>query len=1013
MKWFGGQRNRSKSSGSNNGSRSKFKEPQLLKIAPLQSHADNFESVATKDPKENNLVTLSIEDDELDLEEDTHRKSFNEFIKDEKVMSGIAAGRPPPHDFDPMHPLMLPVGGGKGHFASRGRPLLSSNVGGHWSKPPMSSRDQFSLPASVNHNSRKASTMDGDKKRLFLDKIRANPFLASKAAASRPPPPEAKSTGVDILTDDAVGTVSSEDPLGTMNHYYNQPQRPTAAAGGPPVVFDLKAQGHHTTVQKPFGFRSLSSDSRGHNRTMGGSLFGIDDDPPLMLSSIDGVSTKVVKQKRLGRRRVLSGDSIMDGESMVLGEGINGIEGSQASSPFRLATTTTKESAGQLSLSSSSAGDTESGVTSLQFSHHSSYSSLRSKIKAAVQDKWKSKQLKSKLNKSGQSGMDKCHMSNSKAKSYSHGALPSLDEFDQKHDMTEANKETKEHHEDDEEDGGGTLWHSGGQIKTTALVEPPHPSHASSKSDLASSGSDSGHPHDQSHPSTPRTGSHYNDHDSGILGELCGDDSLSSGSDSGFCLHAQINKADGSRSRGRSKKNLQRKHSRASSVDRREIFNKYIQRTGEHSDSVRPYSNDSPELDRNQDEVMVNTDNNNCNTNNINIGDCSPSEGQLVGDGKKEFKLVRLTGNDNHLGIFIARQNQLLPKSGCHGYYVAHIIPDGMVSRDGRLVEGDEIVNVNGRRLRGLEMSEAQIILKSCSQSLATENTVDLVIARPVGITGPSSSSSRPHRPSEQPLSLLAQHDEQDLINLSSTPLRPDMQQPLSGNKPQISRLGATVIRIGDSATAANGSTSDVTGPCDFRSVVQLQEPLQRRQLPRKPGYFSISHQQQPEQHNMSQFCTLPRNNKNANNKNLNSAAQFQSLNFPATFHTVVFQKGSGKKSLGFSIVGGRDSPKGQMGIFVKTILPTGQAAEDGRLQEGDEILAVNGSILHGLSHSEAIGIFKQIRSGPVVMQIGRRSHSGNPAAVAKVTNALKTHNHTSSKSRSCADLLDTATIEE
>ena len=82
---------------------------------------------------------------------------------------------------------------------------------------------------------------------------------------------------------------------------------------------------------------------------------------------------------------------------------------------------------------------------------------------------------------------------------------------------------------------------------------------------------------------------------------------------------------------------------------------------------------------------------------------------------------------------------------------------------------------------------------------------------------------------------------------------------------------------------------------------------------------------------------------------------------------------GPGRKGLGFSVVGGIDSPKGSMGIFVKTIFPVGQAAEEGSLREGDEILSVNGMSVQGMSHSEAISIFKNIKAGGVSLLLTRR----------------------------------------
>jgi len=39
----------------------------------------------------------------------------------------------------------------------------------------------------------------------------------------------------------------------------------------------------------------------------------------------------------------------------------------------------------------------------------------------------------------------------------------------------------------------------------------------------------------------------------------------------------------------------------------------------------------------------------------------------------------------------------------------------------------------------------------------------------------------------------------------------------------------------------------------------------------------------------------------------------------------------------------------------------------------GDEILAVNNKPLHGLSHREAIAVFKEIKLGEMALHIGRR----------------------------------------
>ena len=145
--------------------------------------------------------------------------------------------------------------------------------------------------------------------------------------------------------------------------------------------------------------------------------------------------------------------------------------------------------------------------------------------------------------------------------------------------------------------------------------------------------------------------------------------------------------------------------------------------------------------------------------------------------------------------------------------------------------------------------------------------------------------------------------------------------------------------------------TQNTNNLCDDEKLKELGKCVEFNVPETKPATTGIDK-------SSSNFCTLPRRPKSG----------------ICSFHTVTFEKGPGKKSLGFTIVGGRDSPRGALGIFIKSILPNGQAAEDGRLKAGDEVLTINGQVCHDLTHLEAVKMFKSIKSGEVVLQISRRT---------------------------------------
>ncbi|XP_049918881.1 synaptojanin-2-binding protein isoform X2 [Epinephelus moara] len=68
-----------------------------------------------------------------------------------------------------------------------------------------------------------------------------------------------------------------------------------------------------------------------------------------------------------------------------------------------------------------------------------------------------------------------------------------------------------------------------------------------------------------------------------------------------------------------------------------------------------------------------------------------------------------------------------------------------------------------------------------------------------------------------------------------------------------------------------------------------------------------------------------------------------------------------GPAGLGFNIVGGVDQQyvMNDSGIYVSKIKDDGAAAVDGRLQEGDKILAINGVKLEDLTHRATVDLFR------------------------------------------------------
>uniref|UniRef100_A0A8C3PJF4 PATJ crumbs cell polarity complex component n=1 Tax=Calidris pygmaea TaxID=425635 RepID=A0A8C3PJF4_9CHAR len=325
------------------------------------------------------------------------------------------------------------------------------------------------------------------------------------------------------------------------------------------------------------------------------------------------------------------------------------------------------------------------------------------------------------------------------------------------------------------------------------------------------------------------------------------------------------------------------------------------------------------------------------------------------------------------------------------GVFISDIVKGGAADLDGRLIQGDQILSVNGEDMRNASQETVATILK-CAQGL-----VHLELGRlRAGSWLSSRKTSQNSQASQQsahghfhPALAPVLSTLQNFVSTKRSSA--DVSQRNSGadtgpRTVEITRgpndaLGISIaggkgsplgdipifiamiqasgvaartqrLRVGDRIVSINGQPLDGLSHADAVNLLKNAYGSIILQVVADTNISAIATQLE----SMSAGC------------NLNSSAEHPSEDPEAPQPKIItLEKGS--DGLGFSIVGGYGSPHGDLPIYVKTIFAKGAAADDGRLKRGDQILAVNGEALEGVTHEQAVAILKR-QKGTVTLTV-------------------------------------------
>uniref|UniRef100_A0A452UHM0 PDZ domain-containing protein n=1 Tax=Ursus maritimus TaxID=29073 RepID=A0A452UHM0_URSMA len=333
----------------------------------------------------------------------------------------------------------------------------------------------------------------------------------------------------------------------------------------------------------------------------------------------------------------------------------------------------------------------------------------------------------------------------------------------------------------------------------------------------------------------------------------------------------------------------------------------------------------------------------------------------------------------------------IVGKRNGSGVFISDIVKGGAADLDRRLIQGDQILSVNGEDMRNASQETVATVLK-CAQGL-----VQLEIGRlRAGSWTSSRKTSQNSQGSQQsahssfPPSLAPVIT--SLQNLVGTKRATD-PSPKSSGTDMGPRTVEIIRELSDALgiSIAGGKGSPLGDIPIFIAMIQASGVAARTQK-LKVGDRIVSINGQPlDGLSHADVVNLLKNaygriilqvvadtNISAIATQLENMSTSYHLGSPTAEHhpedtetpppkIITLEKGS--EGLGFSIVGGYGSPHGDLPIYVKTIFAKGAAADDGRLKRGDQILAVNGETLEGVTHEQAVAILKR-QKGTVILTV-------------------------------------------